>query len=835
MSSLKSKFINSPPRGRLLWDYKEVYQLNPSVFLLFDQMYRHYTHHADSDAEARNYQVNLELKLTQLEKDIQCLHTENNQEALLEEVADIDLNSSLCEIAMKLQSRVKLEDIEKQKDIFLKQLRVKIDYLEYLQVAYTIKLNKLSEKEERNVSSSQENSNTLPPDFLHDVPNSNSSSIFKNSCDLESSESSSKNDIQTRSKTTKSFIAVSTKISKIEDKYTDLQNEIAVKTKELETLNNQINEKSHYLKELNLKIGENQHMNVPMPEQMNLSQASTYSIVSEDEYSEENNASSEFYQLPLTATQVKQKLKDLSLQANAFQSQANQDNHPKGMKYLEKDFIRFGRKTWNDKDVISFLRLYKKPYISSNAKTATLHPQVLLDVTHSILQVHFSLKDIETSIMNYHKDMTAEIDCLQKQKPKIKCMPLQQLHENFFKLISDKLEEISGICKFQEENLKSKQMENYEDLLKDFKIQLIEEFNTQVLDQIKMLSQNLPTDTNTRLSDNHKLIQNKSLEKKQLKKLIIIPNDLNQSSEIEKSLRDEIKKPEIRSSIRMIRKTTNKNIEIRTMDKDLEVVKKVLQTAESIQQYATLIEPSKKIMRILLLRIPIDITQEDLQNELNQNINLRDSDFEIVKSIQAKNKNFNNWQLNLNANIGRNLINRGRIKIFTDQIRIVHHLRVLRCTNCQAIDDHIARNCSYITLCANCAHEHHTSNCTESTIQCINCIRNESQETNHKASSMDCPHYQERKNRKLKNYYSGPLNQHEEEEYNFSETTPSRPRRTYNYEYPSLDPTYKNKDYIRTDRIIKNSSYKPGSSSRRRYNYSYGRRQSWEALPPIRR
>lgn len=100
-------------------------------------------------------------------------------------------------------------------------------------------------------------------------------------------------------------------------------------------------------------------------------------------------------------------------------------------------------------------------------------------------------------------------------------------------------------------------------------------------------------------------------------------------------------------------------------------------------------------MRILLLRLPKDITQEDLQNELSQNIILRESNFTITKSIQARNKNFNNWQLQLNANIGRQLINRGSIKIFTDQIRIVHHLRVLRCTNCQAMEDHIASNCSY--------------------------------------------------------------------------------------------------------------------------------------------
>lgn len=88
-------------------------------------------------------------------------------------------------------------------------------------------------------------------------------------------------------------------------------------------------------------------------------------------------------------------------------------------------------------------------------------------------------------------------------------------------------------------------------------------------------------------------------------------------------------------------------------------------------------------------------------------------------------------------------------------MRIEYFVRTIRCTNCQALNDHTAQNCRWRTECANCAKPHHTLDCTESRIRCINCVRENYQLKDHKASDPQCLFYQDMKREKLQEYYKG--------------------------------------------------------------------------------
>lgn len=72
------------------------------------------------------------------------------------------------------------------------------------------------------------------------------------------------------------------------------------------------------------------------------------------------------------------------------------------------------------------------------------------------------------------------------------------------------------------------------------------------------------------------------------------------------------------------------------------------------------------------------------------------------------------------ANDCKSLTKSKSIIIYTEKIRIVHYIRVIRCTRCQAFSDHTKFFCTWNPHCANCAGRHQTDECTDSKIECIN-------------------------------------------------------------------------------------------------------------------
>lgn len=241
--------------------------------------------------------------------------------------------------------------------------------------------------------------------------------------------------------------------------------------------------------------------------------------------------------------------------------------------------------------------------------------------------------------------------------------------------------------------------------------------------------------------------------KQTIRKLVLIPNEAEQFEDVSKQLRENLKNPEIRGKIKTIKKTLNNNIEIRTLDTEVETLKELLEMGK-IQEQAQIIQPMNKQMKLLLLRVPSDILERDLQMELERTPFFQKNKPEIIKSFPLTDTQ-NNWIIKSTANTCRSLLQKGKIKIYTEQIRVVRHLQILRCANCQALEDHTSLKCNYTNECATCAGEHLTNTCTSTNENCINCIREGLKDTSHKASSIQCPIFKRYKSSKLNNYY-GP-------------------------------------------------------------------------------
>lgn len=232
------------------------------------------------------------------------------------------------------------------------------------------------------------------------------------------------------------------------------------------------------------------------------------------------------------------------------------------------------------------------------------------------------------------------------------------------------------------------------------------------------------------------------------KKLIIIPNENMDITQFSKLIRNEAKKQDKTLEINNIRKTTNNNIELKTSEKEIESISSLLN--KDTEKF-TIIDPEKRTMKILLLRINKDITKEDLEEELIIRKYLHS--FKIIKTIEIQRTPYNNWIVEAPAGECRKLVKQGKIKIFHELIRTVFHIRVKRCTNCQELNNHLKSQCEFTTRCANCSDNHQTPDCKNSIPKCINCIRRKRREINHPACSPECPIYQQEKEKRLRDYY----------------------------------------------------------------------------------
>lgn len=232
-----------------------------------------------------------------------------------------------------------------------------------------------------------------------------------------------------------------------EEKVNDIDKVLKAKQKELEELNLQLLQRREDIQKT--------HKSLEQPDRTSKVQetedASQYSVQSEalgsdaEDDTLEQPSQEDTLSLPLSQHLVKKKLKELVSQTITSTTR-DTDSYSRRRKALELDFIRFGRKTRNDKDVQLFLRVLKG-YKRQHPEHSDNHLQLNIPELKSILNVTQQIKimsqDLQKYLEAYNKDLAEEFDKLKSQKSqKTKYLPFQMLQDNFYKACKIKLEDL---------------------------------------------------------------------------------------------------------------------------------------------------------------------------------------------------------------------------------------------------------------------------------------------------------------------------------------------------------------------------------------------------------
>lgn len=614
-----------------------------------------------------------------------------------------------------------------------------------------------------------------------------------------------------------------------------MYNKLKEKEAQLEKLKQELEDSQNSFVELNAELAKLRNSRANTSEDhshMRTEDSYEIEVIEEDKETELINSSSthdyteesevEEYNQPQQPSEIKSTMKSLKeLNNQRSFDEEEKRKYIRGYNLLKRDFMNHGRKVWNNKTVESFIKLLcnKKTEFNNmeEHKIPEQNNEEVIDLLALTNQLQKDHDDMKKALEHFRTKSTEENEILKESKLR---------HKPMEKIINDYLVPSKIIIERAEDNTK----QLYEGL-KDFhrinpkqlSDQITEKINnnlTHLLAEMKKIDEKKhhqlkDKSQQQQLNRSEKSKTREKEQREQLTKLVIIPIDKRQAPQVNHLIREEIKKPELRPAVKQLRKTLNQNIEIRAKEKDIEQIKKALKASESLQTCTQMVEPEQRQMKILLLRVPNDIKKEDIERELEHKNYFDRNEFEIIKNFPARRGEYNNWVLQSNSKMCRNLLRKGKINIYTEQIKLVNHIRVLRCTNCQALENHVASQCKWQAECANCAESHHTKDCTNTAKACVNCTRESCDGEGHSAYSTDCPQYQKEKREKLNSYYQGTqaqanyhINGEQISNHRNIVTDETESTRNHGYQLPPRRNTTENEVRTVAYREIKNSERK---------------------------
>lgn len=819
-------------QGQAIWSFAQINHLELSTYLLFDQMYKNYTSHKEGqDEEGDSFQVALIQKIREKEQLLQNLNekltdnkteeTKNKDSSTEEEIID-QLNQiqallkkhtvAASEEACKLKSQVQIYLMSIEKDI------------EYHTIQQKLKEDDAEKESRANASCSDLDQKITPrPRIKFSYRRSaRLQETIEATKSVKSQIQITKRQEKELDKLNKECEELQSHLEKAQEEANSLRQSLQIAEDQIGILKQENDELRKILEEVQIAHASAQQSF----EEVNKELAQYRNVESEIQiqteahiYNDEENNNEKLFQLSSSdntdeevekehshITELpKQDVKDIMTQINNINQQGmvekeTKDQYLHGYKLLKNDFLRFGRKSWNTKTVEAYLKLLvrKKKMVSES----NIHEECSeqgLELISQLFRLSQGLRVLGRILESFHEKIKTEIETLKSKKSQF--LPIETINTEFENMIKTEYADISGMTQELTDKLKDYITINPNKLMK--------QLNDQIKQSITILTNNPFREkthpskiTEAKLEHQSDATDQLKPNKQNLRKLVIIPKDSSQMTEISKQIREEIMKPEIRSKIRTVKKTLNNNIELHTLDTELNTLKQILEEGK-IQEHAKIIETTQKQMKILLLRVPNDVMDTELQLELERNQFFKNSKPEIIKSFPVK-EHFNNWVISSTASSCRPLLQRGKIKIFTDQIRVVRHITVLRCSNCQALEDHITADCKYTSECATCAQEHSTINCTNTEENCINCIRRGLNDTSHKASSTGCPIFRDQKSSKLNSYYGyRPIPQNTSSnlvmENKQNKIEDSQKGATYSSKYPQKPQFSNERRYTRND------------------------------------
>ena len=193
---------------------------------------------------------------------------------------------------------------------------------------------------------------------------------------------------------------------------------------------------------------------------------------------------------------------------------------------------------------------------------------------------------------------------------------------------------------------------------------------------------------------------------------------------------------------------------------------------ERLEQAKKDLEPSKGVINILVNekgklkpKIKIcDVPSDDddlikgikLRNEWINNFINEDEDFKIIKKLKTRQDSRVHYIIKCTPVIRRQISINGDM-IYTKYARnkVFDSYRIFQCFKCQGFNHH-AKDCNKTQACARCGEGHKLTDCDNTIEKCVNCIRKEYVDTNHRTNGTKCPVYNEELSRIINKTDHGP-------------------------------------------------------------------------------
>ena len=234
------------------------------------------------------------------------------------------------------------------------------------------------------------------------------------------------------------------------------------------------------------------------------------------------------------------------------------------------------------------------------------------------------------------------------------------------------------------------------------------------------------------------------------------PASVTDSQQTLKLLQTSTKMKNLNLGVNTVRKVRNKGvvIELRNESECKTLVDNVQKNDSNLTAY---IPPLKK-PKLMIYNIDIDIKEEDLAEAIvEQNPIVRQcilDDVDKIKTCFLRKSRHGQCQygvVEVSPRIYQAICKSERLYIGYTSCKFRDYISVIRCYKCYGFN-HFAKDCQSPLHCPQCSESHKIEECPKTVMQCVNCksknLKMSSKpnykpcDTNHCATSVDCPIYQ---------------------------------------------------------------------------------------------
>lgn len=240
--------------------------------------------------------------------------------------------------------------------------------------------------------------------------------------------------------------------------------------------------------------------------------------------------------------------------------------------------------------------------------------------------------------------------------------------------------------------------------------------------------------------------------------VVISPKDeeiIKDSEQTLKLAQETVNTKSLKVGVNRIKKIRTKGVvlELRNEEECKIMVSSIENSNHQLKAYI----PRKRNPRVIIHGIEVNFPDNELiESIVEQNPSIKqaltgDDDMRLLFARKTRNGNAKYAVVEVTPAIYRNLMNCVKIYVGFSSCKVKEYVSVIRCYKCLGFG-HFSTDCNKEQCCSHCSEVHGVNSCPRTRIECVNCklqnqrnsTRNQQERLNtqHLATSLDCPIYQ---------------------------------------------------------------------------------------------